>query len=35
MRFGGPLADHYSAAVLLVVLALTPYLVLTTANEPL
>jgi MFS family permease len=35
MRFRGPLADRYSAAVLLVLLALTPYLVLTTALQPL
>lgn len=35
MRFRGPLADRYSAAVTLVLLALTPYLVLTTALQPL
>jgi MFS family permease len=35
MRFKGPLADRYSAAVVLVLLALTPYLVLTTALQPL
>jgi MFS family permease len=33
--FRGPLADRYSAAVALVLLALTPYLVLTTAFQPL
>jgi MFS family permease len=33
--FRGPLADRYSAAVVLVLLALTPYLVLTTAFQPL
>jgi MFS family permease len=35
MRFRGPLADRYLAAVVLVLLALTPYLVLTTASAPL
>jgi MFS family permease len=35
MRFRGPLADRYGAAVVLVLLALTPYLVLTTALSPL
>jgi MFS family permease len=35
MRFRGPLADSYAGAVLLVLLALTPYLVLTTALQPL
>jgi MFS family permease len=35
MRFRGPLADSYGGAVLLVLLALTPYLVLTTALQPL
>lgn len=35
MRFRGPLADSYSGAVLLVLLALTPYLVLSTALQPL
>lgn len=33
--FRGPLADRYSGAVALVLLALTPYLVLTTALQPL
>jgi MFS family permease len=31
----GPLADRYSAAVVLVLLALTPYLMLTTSMQPL
>jgi MFS family permease len=35
MRFRGPLADSYPAAVVLVVCALVPYLVLTTAMTPL
>ena len=35
MRFRGPLADSYVAAALLVVFALIPYLVLTSATEPL
>ena len=35
MRFRGPLADSYPAAVVLVVCALVPYLVLTTAITPL
>jgi MFS family permease len=35
MRFRGPLADSYGGAVLLVLLALTPYLVLSTALAPL
>jgi MFS family permease len=35
MRFRGPLADRYAGAVVLVLLALTPYLVLTTALQPL
>src|SRR6195952_571246 len=35
MRFRGPLADRYAGAVLLVLLALAPYLVLTTALQPL
>ncbi len=35
MSFRGPLASRYGAAVALVVLALVPYLVLTTAIEPL
>jgi MFS family permease len=35
MRFRGPLADSYGGAVLLVLLALTPYLVLSTALQPL
>jgi hypothetical protein len=35
MRFRGPLADSYPAAVVLVLCALTPYLVLTTAIAPL
>jgi MFS family permease len=35
MRVRGPLADSYLGAVLLVLLALTPYLVLTTALQPL
>lgn len=35
MRFRGPLSGSYPAAVLLVLLALTPYLVLTTASAPL
>jgi MFS family permease len=34
MRFRGPLADSYGGAVLLVLLALTPYLVLSTALAP-
>ncbi|HEY4096738.1 MAG TPA: MFS transporter, partial [Baekduia sp.] len=34
-RARGPLADRYVGAVLLVLLALTPYLVLTTALAPL
>jgi MFS family permease len=35
MRYRGPLADRYMGAVLLVLLALTPYLVLSTALQPL
>jgi MFS family permease len=35
MRVRGPLADSYPGAVALVLLALTPYLVLTTALTPL
>jgi MFS family permease len=35
MRFRGPLADSYPAAVALVVLALIPYLALTSAITPL
>jgi MFS family permease len=35
MRFRGPLADYYPAAVVLVVCALVPYLVLSTALSPL
>src|SRR3954468_21187188 len=35
MRFRGPLADSYWSAVVLVVCALVPYLVLTTAVVPL
>src|SRR3954454_22653056 len=35
MRFKGPLVDSYPSAVLLVLLALCPYLVLTTAALPL
>lgn len=35
MAFRGPLASSYGGAVALVVLALTPYLVLTTAELPL
>jgi MFS family permease len=35
MRFRGPLADAYPAAVALVLLALTPYLMLSTATQPL
>ncbi|HEY2635877.1 MAG TPA: MFS transporter [Solirubrobacteraceae bacterium] len=35
MAFRGPLARSYLAAVLLVLLALCPYLVLTTAGHPL
>ncbi|MCW2966816.1 MAG: putative transrane efflux protein [Solirubrobacteraceae bacterium] len=35
MRFKGPLADSYPSAVALVVFALTPYLVLSTALTPL
>jgi MFS family permease len=35
MRFRGPLADSYGGAVVLVLLALTPYLVLSTALQPL
>ncbi|HTW12149.1 MAG TPA: MFS transporter [Solirubrobacteraceae bacterium] len=35
MRFRGPLADSYAAAALLVVFALVPYLVLTSAIAPL
>ncbi len=35
MRFRGPLADSYPAAVLLVLFALIPYLVLTSAMTPL
>ncbi len=35
MRFRGPLADSYPAAVLLVVFALIPYLALTSAMTPL
>jgi MFS family permease len=35
MRFRGPLANSYWSAVLLVLLALTPYLVLSTALTPL
>lgn len=35
MRFRGPLSTSYPAAVVLVLLALTPYLVLTTASAPL
>jgi MFS family permease len=35
MRFRGPLADSYPAAVALVVLALIPYLALTSAINPL
>jgi MFS family permease len=34
-RFRGPLADSYVGAVVLVLVALTPYLVLTTALQPL
>jgi hypothetical protein len=35
MRFRGPLADSYPAAVALVVFALIPYLALTAAINPL
>src|SRR5436305_1310873 len=35
MRFRGPLSQSYPAAVALVLLALTPYLVLTTSIQPL
>ena len=35
MRFKGPLADSYWSAVLLVLLALTPFLVLSSATFPL
>jgi MFS family permease len=35
MRFRGPLADSYPAAAVMVVCALVPYLVLTTAITPL
>jgi MFS family permease len=35
VRGKGPLADRYGAAVVLVLLALTPYLALTTALQPL
>ncbi|MGN6867317.1 MAG: hypothetical protein ACTHMY_02820 [Solirubrobacteraceae bacterium] len=35
MRFRGPLADRYPAAVALVVFALIPYLALTAAINPL
>src|SRR5947209_17797303 len=35
MRFRGPLADSYPAAVCLVVFALIPYLALTSALTPL
>ena len=35
MRFRGPLADSYPAAVALVVFALVPYLALTAALTPL
>jgi MFS family permease len=35
MRFRGPLADAYPGAVVLVLLALTPYLMLSTAIAPL
>lgn len=35
MRFRGPLADRYPAAVALVVFALIPYLVLSAAMTPL
>jgi MFS family permease len=35
MRFRGPLADNYAGAVVLVLCALVPYLVLTTAITPL
>jgi MFS family permease len=35
VRFRGPLADSYAGAVALVLFALTPYLVLTTAIQPL